>query len=68
MLEASENPATSAVRDDVYSLWVPDSPAADDVAVMTFIARLAADGLLLYESLGSQNLDPAGESAWSGNS
>ncbi|EYT57230.1 TetR family transcriptional regulator [Dietzia sp. UCD-THP] len=59
MLEAVENPATNAVWEDVYRRWVPDTPAAVDDDVMTFIARLAADGLWLYESLESQKLDPA---------
>ncbi|MFN3599912.1 MAG: TetR/AcrR family transcriptional regulator [Dietzia sp.] len=59
MLEASENPVTSAVWGGVYSRWVPDAPTVDDDEVSTFIARLAADGLWLYESLNSQKLDPA---------
>lgn len=59
MLEAVENPTTNAIWEHVYSRWVPDAPAAVDDDVMTFIARLAADGLWLYESLETQKLDPA---------
>ena len=61
MLEASENPATSAVWDQVYQRWAPEPPAADaadDGDLDRFIARLAADGLWLFQSLSAHKLDP----------
>ncbi|TLP73084.1 TetR/AcrR family transcriptional regulator [Nesterenkonia sphaerica] len=61
MLEASENPVNNAIWDDIYHRWVdpvPDSADASAEEVQRFIARLAADGLWLYESLATEHLDP----------
>lgn len=67
MLEASEDQAASAVWEAAHERWAPPVPvggpgsrgpaAEDDDAVRAFIARLAADGLWLYEALDSQGLD-----------
>lgn len=66
MLEAGEDEAATALWDGVHRRWAPPVPTvgsgggddADDAAVLAFIARLAADGLWLYEALDSEGLDP----------
>lgn len=74
MLEASGDEAASAVWNAVHDRWAPPVPqtgvaasaAGSDVggdydatAVRAFLARLAADGLWLYEALDDEGLDPA---------
>lgn len=74
MLEASEDEAASAIWNAVHDRWAPPVPqtgvagsaagcdAGDDYdaeAVRAFLARLAADGLWLYEALDHEGLDPA---------
>jgi AcrR family transcriptional regulator len=60
MLEGSTTPDHAAPWDEVMDRWVPpptidsDDPAALD----QFIARLAADGLWLYDSLTTEHLSP----------
>lgn len=72
MLEASEDPVANAAWDEVFARWAPQPPepaqgsvtetpdddAAQAAAVRRFIARLAADGLWLYEALSTERLDP----------
>ncbi|GAA3114046.1 hypothetical protein GCM10010449_40300 [Streptomyces rectiviolaceus] len=60
MLEGSTTPGHAAPWDAVMERWAP-SPATnpdDPAALDQFIARLAADGLWLYESLTAERLDP----------
>lgn len=74
MLEASEDEAASAVWNAVHDRWAPPVPQTgvaasavgsdaggdyDATAVRAFLARLAADGLWLYEALDDEGLDPA---------
>lgn len=74
MLEASEDQAASAVWEAVHERWAPPVPQSagaeqsagaaeggehDAAAVRAFLARLAADGLWLYEALDEEGLDPA---------
>ncbi|WP_150461406.1 TetR/AcrR family transcriptional regulator [Nesterenkonia ebinurensis] len=59
-LEAISDQAARAVWNGVYDRWaapVPES-AEDHDAVARFIARLAADGLWLYESISEQPMHP----------
>lgn len=60
MLEASENPATNAVWDEVYQRWAPQPSTAEteDADLERFVARLAADGMWLFQSLAGEELDP----------
>lgn len=61
MLEGSTTPRHAAPWDAVMERWVPPltSTYADDPdALDQFIARLAADGLWLYESLTAERLTP----------
>lgn len=61
MLEASEEPANNAVWEAVYQRWAPEAPATgetEDHELDRFIARLAADGLWLFQSLSGQSLEP----------
>ncbi|MEU9184258.1 TetR/AcrR family transcriptional regulator [Streptomyces sp. NPDC048484] len=60
MLEGSTTAEHAAPWDAVMERWAPPlPPATDDPAVLDrFIARLAADGLWLYESLTAERLDP----------
>lgn len=61
MLEGSTTPGHAAPWDAVMERWAP-SLTTDDVddraALDRFIARLAADGLWLYESLNTESLAP----------
>lgn len=61
MLEGATTPGLAAPWDAVVERWAP-SLATDDVdnqvALDRFIARLAADGLWLYESLNTEPLAP----------
>ncbi|MEW1761805.1 TetR/AcrR family transcriptional regulator [Streptomyces cyaneofuscatus] len=61
MLEGSTTPGHAAPWDAVMERWAP-SLTTDDVddraALDRFIARLAADGLWLYESLNTEPLAP----------
>ncbi|MFD6426537.1 TetR/AcrR family transcriptional regulator [Streptomyces sp. NPDC060198] len=61
MLEGSTTPGHAAAWDAVIDRWVPPletGDADDQVTLDRFIARLAADGLWLYESLTAHRLDP----------
>ncbi|MCM2394117.1 TetR/AcrR family transcriptional regulator [Streptomyces albipurpureus] len=60
MLEGSTTAEHSAPWDAVLERWAPLPVAAGGApaALDQFIARLAADGLWLYESLTAERLDP----------
>ncbi|MFD6800799.1 TetR/AcrR family transcriptional regulator [Streptomyces cyaneofuscatus] len=61
MLEGSTTPDHAAPWDAVMERWAPSLTAAnahDPAALDRFIARLAADGLWLYESLTTGRLTP----------
>lgn len=55
-LEAISDAAARAVWNGVYDRWAAPVPpsADDDQAMARFIARLAADGLWLYESISER--------------
>lgn len=59
MLESATDAAQAAPWSDVLQRWAPPVPTDgdDQAAVDDFIARLAADGLWVYESLSSTPLD-----------
>jgi len=58
LLDASNSPELAAPWDRVLDRWAPPAPESvdDQAALSRFIARLAADGLWIYESLSSQPL------------
>ncbi|MFD3821136.1 TetR/AcrR family transcriptional regulator [Streptomyces sp. NPDC058625] len=61
MLEGSTTPGHAAPWDAVMERWAPPPAtidADDPGALDQFIARLAADGLWLYESLTAERLTP----------
>ncbi|WP_433401128.1 TetR/AcrR family transcriptional regulator [Streptomyces sp. CA-146814] len=61
MLEGSTTPELAAPWDAVVERWAPSlttDDVDDQVALDRFIARLAADGLWLYESLNTEPLAP----------
>jgi AcrR family transcriptional regulator len=60
LLEGSTNPEYAAPWNDVTDRWTPPVSAltTDPAALTRFIARLAADGLWLYDSLTDEPLDP----------
>jgi AcrR family transcriptional regulator len=60
LIESSVSPEFTAPWDGVLERWAPPAPAgADDpLAIARFVARLAADGLWVYESLSSKRLSP----------
>ncbi|MEV1091756.1 TetR/AcrR family transcriptional regulator [Streptomyces microflavus] len=61
MLEGSTTPGHAAPWDAVMERWAPSLTTDDvdnQVALDRFIARLAADGLWLYESLNTEPLAP----------
>lgn len=57
-LQAAESPAAAAAWDAVLEGWAPPPPQGVDnlAALAPFIARLAADGLWMYESLTGRKL------------
>ncbi|WP_246126136.1 TetR/AcrR family transcriptional regulator [Nesterenkonia populi] len=60
MLQAAEDPESQAIWSGVHDRWAPRLPEeADDEAVDRFLARLASDGLWLYEALADRQLDPS---------
>jgi AcrR family transcriptional regulator len=60
LLQSSTSPEFTGPWDGVLQRWTPPAPqtADDPVALSQFIARLVADGLLVYESLSSKPLSP----------
>lgn len=60
LLQSSTRPEFTAPWDGVLERWAPPAPQTvdDPVALSQFIARLAADGLWVYESLSSKPLSP----------
>ncbi|KIQ17445.1 TetR/AcrR family transcriptional regulator [Rhodococcus sp. MEB064] len=60
LLEGATTTEHAAPWNTVLQRWVPHAPGpeADAGDVDRFIARLAADGLWMYESLSSDTLDP----------
>ncbi|MCK1796437.1 TetR/AcrR family transcriptional regulator [Streptomyces sp. XM4193] len=60
MLEGSTTDEHAAPGNAVIERWAPPpAPTTDDPATLDrFVARLAADGLWLYESLTAESLDP----------
>ena len=60
-LEASINPVYAEPWIEVMSQWAPSAKEAetDPAAFDRFIARLAADGLWMYEALTGEELAPA---------
>lgn len=61
VLQSGESPAAAAPWNAVLDGWAtppPQSPG-DHAALATFIARLAADGLWMYESLTGNKLSDA---------
>lgn len=58
VLQSGENPTTSAAWDAVLVGWASPPPETlnDNAALAPFIARLAADGLWMYESLTGKPL------------
>lgn len=58
VLHSFESPATAAAWDSVLEGWASPPPAstADTAALSQFIARLAADGLWMYEALTGKKL------------
>ncbi|MFE5826598.1 TetR/AcrR family transcriptional regulator [Streptomyces erythrochromogenes] len=60
MLEGATTAEHLAPWNAVIERWAPPPPAPTDVPAMLdrFIARLAADGLWLYESLTAERLGP----------
>lgn len=65
ILHSAESPATAAPWDAVIDGWgsPPPNDPEDSQALAAFIARLAADGLWVYESLSGKKLsDPLRQS------
>jgi AcrR family transcriptional regulator len=58
VLHSFESPATAAIWDAVLAGWASPPPQNidDQAALARFIARLAADGLWIYESLSGKQL------------
>ena len=60
IIESSTTPEHAAPWDSVMERWAPPTPpsTAGAAELDRFIARLAADGLWMFESLTSERLDP----------
>lgn len=61
ILEATTSPAYVEPWTDVLARWTPPPVEAlsDPTALARFIARLAADGLWMYDSMSNEPLPPA---------
>lgn len=61
MLDAATHPEQVAPWNDVIGRWAPPEPAADatPAELTAFVARLAADGLWLYDALTDTPLPAA---------
>ncbi|OZD81337.1 TetR family transcriptional regulator [Rhodococcus sp. 05-339-2] len=61
MLEGATDENLMALWNGVYRRWTPPVPSVSstDREVAEFVARLASDGLWMYESLTAETLDPA---------
>lgn len=59
-LEGVTTPEHAAPWNATFDRWVPDAPTddSDPAATERFIARLAAEGLWVFEALSSRTLDP----------
>ena len=58
MVESATSPELAQVWNDLMARWVPQPPAPDPVQLDLFLARLAADGLWLFEATRPAPLAP----------
>ena len=58
MVESAASPELAQVWNDLMARWVPQPPVPDPVQLDLFLARLAADGLWLFEATRSAPLAP----------
>jgi AcrR family transcriptional regulator len=60
LLEAATHPTYAMPWADVLARWTPPAAEAmdDPAALARFVARLAADGLWMYEALAHESLPP----------
>jgi AcrR family transcriptional regulator len=58
MVESATSPALAHVWNDLMARWVPQPPVPETAGVDLFLARLAADGLWLFEATGAAPLAP----------
>src|SRR5580704_19130890 len=58
MVESATSPELAQVWNDLMARWVPQPLAPDPVQLDLFLARLAADGLWLFEATRSAPLAP----------
>jgi AcrR family transcriptional regulator len=58
MVESATSPELAQVWNDLMARWVPQPPAPEAVRLGLFLARLAADGLWLFEATRPAPLAP----------
>jgi AcrR family transcriptional regulator len=58
MVESATSPELAQVWNDLMARWVPQPPVPDPAQLDLFLARLAADGLWLFEATRSAPLAP----------
>ena len=58
MVESAASPELAQVWNDLMARWVPQPAVPDPVQLDLFLARLAADGLWLFEATGPAPLAP----------
>ena len=58
MVESATSPQLAQVWNDLMARWVPQPPAPEPVQLDLFLARLAADGLWLFEATRQAPLAP----------
>ena len=58
MVESATSPELAQVWNDLMARWVPQPPVPDPVQLDLFLARLAADGLWLFEATRPASLAP----------
>jgi AcrR family transcriptional regulator len=58
MVESATSPELAQVWNDLMARWVPQPPVPDPAQLDLFLARLAADGLWLFEATRPAPLAP----------
>ncbi len=58
MVESAISPELAQVWNDLTARWMPQPPVPESAQLDLFLARLAADGLWLFEATGAAPLAP----------
>ncbi len=68
MVESATSSELAQVWNDLMARWVPQPSVPDPAQLDLFLARLAADGLWLFEATGRPRSPPRSRKPWSAGS